>query len=61
MSVMVVGIGVSLLFVDLGHPLAVDLQHLMGLLAILSGVAVTIRPRVDSTLLPGPSTALQGI
>lgn len=46
-AVISIGVGFSLFRVDLGYPLAIPLQYLAGLLAVVSGTATLVRPRVD--------------
>lgn len=45
-----IGIGVSLCIVDLGYPLAVPLQYLAAVVAVVAGAFVIVRPRVDTLL-----------
>lgn len=45
-----IGIGVSLCIVDLGYPLATPLQYLAAGVAVIAGVVVVMRPRLDSLL-----------
>ena len=56
MAVISIGVGVSLFVVDLGYPLAVPLQDLSGVVAIVAGGVALVRPRRDA-LLPTSSTA----
>ena len=56
MALISIGIGVSLFVVDLGYPLAVPLQHLSGMVAIVAGLVALFRPRRDA-LLPAPAPA----
>lgn len=56
MAVISIGVGVSLFVVDLGYPLAVPLQDVAGVLAIVAGLVALVRPRLDA-LLPTTTTA----
>ena len=50
MGVIALGIGVSLFVVDLGYPLAVPLQYVAGVIAVVSGIVAIARPRLDPLL-----------
>ena len=50
MGLVSIGIGVSLLVVDLGYPLALPLQRLAAVIALGSGAIALARPRLDPLL-----------
>lgn len=54
MGVVSIGVGVSLLWIDLGYPLALPLQRTAAAIAIASGMFVVARPRPDRWLVAGP-------
>ena len=47
MGIVAAGVGVSLFVVDLGYPLGRPLQVAAGVVAVVSGLVVLARPRVD--------------
>lgn len=53
MAVVSIGVGGSLLVVDLGYPLAAPLQDVAALVAIAAGIATLLRPRPDSSMPTG--------
>ena len=55
MGVVSIGIGVSLFVIDLGYPLAIALQRIAAVVALVAGTVAIARPRLDSLLTGDPA------
>ena len=56
MGVVSIGIGISLFVVDLGYPLALPLQQVAAVVALVAGAIAVARPRLDPLLPDVPSS-----